>query len=149
MQLLALLLAGVGSSGCCWVIIWLCVWSRFSATAQHNQQKPTTLTFVTPICSFLNFSRGLMSRSDAFWTYRGKQSSTIRDGTVTKQQTQFSGYVSKASKRRAYEVAYKKGTLKWNYGEVFLWCRQSRMCVSTERVNCWSCNNCVCSSVSE
>lgn len=41
----------------------------FGATGNHTAPQ---LTFVTPICSFRNFSKGLMSRSDAFCTWTGK-----------------------------------------------------------------------------
>lgn len=47
----------------------------------------------------------------------GEQSSKIREATATKQQTRFPICASKASKCWADEVASKKGTLKWNYGE--------------------------------
>lgn len=64
-------------------------WSRSSASSAIYRNEPwchlqgrvnEELTFVTPICSFLNFSKGLMSRSDAFWTWTGKKQ-TVTDGS--------------------------------------------------------------------
>lgn len=135
MQLLPRLLACVLRSGCCWVIIWLCVWSRLQprcGTIGKNQQ----LTFVTPICSFLNFSSGLMSRSDAFWTCRG---TVIKDqGSHSNQTANTLPYMCiKGIKVLGWWSSFQKGNF-----EVELRRRQSKMCVSAERVNCWSCNSC-------
>lgn len=141
MQFLALLLACVSSSGCCWVIVRLCIWSRFSAMVQHNQQKPTALTFVTPICSFLNFSRGLMSRSDAFWTCRG---------TVIKNQGWHSNRTANTLLCmciKGIKVLGLWSSLQKGNSEVELRrsipLMQTECVFTTERVNFWSCHSCV------